>query len=313
MFSCTKKKTDDEIIIENSVSNDETMVSNIAIPEMVLNVQASKNTDNILSHLSLNYQYNTLTDAQGANIRIPLANTHHYFFGFNEYSNAIIIESEYNSYTSGMPEIQWTLQFASSTGNQFITFGGGDPESISSNMGISYSFSGGQINNWYSYGMVSYDIEYTDNNEIYIKTKDTSDGSMPTHLRCYINIPREELLEKYLRLYLEGIDYILDKTWETRRKQKIWPYERLYEKEYDNDERILESLDGRTVRELAIFKNYIYARHNHDFHSDEWNDFFRTYYKNDYSGTRTIDEVMDILTEHEKHVLDLVTQQSKEP
>jgi hypothetical protein len=280
-----------------------------------LYAQTQNNKDNILSHLSLNYQYNTLTDAQGTEWPIPWANTHHYFFGFDGYSNAIISESEYRIYNGRISstETQWTLQFASVTGNQFVTFGGGNPESINniSDIGITYNFLNGQLTSWNYYHMNSFGIEYTNNNEIRIKTSNSIDGSMPPHLRCYLNTPRDELLGIFLRLYLEGISYILNRTWETREKHKIWPYERLFEKQYDNNAMILESLNGRTARELAIFRNFIFARHNYNFRSDEWNIFFRTYYRNDYNGTRTSDEVMSVLTEHERRVLELIIEQEK--
>lgn len=274
--------------------------------------KVSNNTDIIISHLSINNQYNTLTDAQGnLEWNFPNPNTKYYFFGFNGYSNAIINENGVEN--TVLKDVQygwWTLRLTTSTGNQYITFGGGDPENINSieDTHIVYNMVNGKLNHWEYYDRVSSDVVYTKNNEINIVSWDTSDGSMPPHLHCYINTPQEELLKLYLKLYLEGIDYILDREWETRIKYKWYEY-RLIEKRYDNDTAILESLNGRTARELAIFRNYIFARHNYRFSSDEWNAFFRTYYKNDYNGTRTNADVMNILTEHEKYVLDLVVKQ----
>lgn len=285
----------------------------------MLYAQTSKNTDNIMSHLSIGNQYNTLTHGQG-NFEwyYPYPYTQHYFFGFDGYSNAILSESEYYEREKREDIVHWTLRLFSRNGNRYITFGGGRSENINNveEAKINYKMSNGRVTYW-SEGRsenarVSTEIKYRQNNEIHIVTFLPSDGTMPPNLFCYKNIPKEELLGKYLKLYLDGIDYILDKKWETRIKGfAYWTNENILEKKYDNDASIIESLNGRTARELAIFRNYIYARHNYKFNSDEWNTFFRTYYKDDYNGTKTNDEILNTLTEHEKHILELVIEQER--
>jgi hypothetical protein len=325
-FSC-RKETVNNIVPEKilpDIENDET--SNNIIPEIIisdevfLNVQTSNKTDEIMFYLSISNQYNTLTQGQG-NLEwyYPYSYTQHYFFGFEDYSNAILSESEYYARESREELIHWTLRLYSKNGDRYITFGGANPENINNieDGRYNYSMSNGRLIDWKSnweveYARVSKEIVYGQNNEIHIVTWLPSDGTMPPNLFSYINISQEELLGKYLRLYLDGIDYILDKKWETRIKGiAFWTDRKKKKKKYDNDAVIMESLNGLTARELAIFRNYIYARHNYRFRSDDWNEFFGTYYKDAYNGSRTNEDVLDILTDHEKHILELVIEQEE--
>jgi hypothetical protein len=257
---------------------------------VILYAQTTNNLDNIMPHLSIGNQYNTLTQGQG-NFEwyYPYSYTQHYFFGFDGYSNAILSESEYYARERLETIVHWTLRLFSRTGDRYITFGGGQPENINSieNAKINYNMSNGRLSYWSNGDRESTKIEYRQNNEIYIVTRSTSDGTMPPNLFCYTNISREELFGKYLKLYLDGIDYILDKKWETRIKGiASWSEKNIPEKRYDNDASIIESLNGRTARELAIFRNYIYARHNYRFRSDEWNIFLELIIKTIITGIK---------------------------
>jgi len=53
-------------------------------------------------------------------------------------------------------------------------------------------------------------------------------------------------------------------------------------------------------------RNYMYVRHNYAFRSNTWINFFTNYYKPNYNGTRTNDEVMAIMSEYEKSILNLI-------
>ena len=134
-----------------------------------------------------------------------------------------------------------------------------------------------------------------------IDSEDPDDGTMPPHHFKYYNIPKDRLLDLYLKLYLEGIDYILDKQWESRNRISIKK-----QKTYIDNRIISKGLESRTSRELAIFRNYIFARHNYRFRSDEWNIFFRKYYNPNYSGVWTNEEVMRMLSPHEEYILNLI-------
>jgi hypothetical protein len=50
----------------------------------------------------------------------------------------------------------------------------------------------------------------------------------------------------------------------------------------------------------------MFARHGYRFRAETWNEFFREYYMGDYVETRTNDEVMEIMTEYEKAILNMV-------
>jgi hypothetical protein len=188
---------------------------------IILHAQTSNNTDSIMSHLSIDNQYNTLTHGQGNfDWYYPYPYTQHYFFGFGGYSNAILSESEYYVRERREEMVHWTLRLFSKNENRYIVFGGGEPENINNieETEINYNMLNGHLSYWSTGDRESIEIEYRKNNGIYIVTRNTSDGTMPPNLFSYINIPHEELLGKYLKLYLDGIDYILDKKWETRIK-----------------------------------------------------------------------------------------------
>jgi hypothetical protein len=130
-------------------------------------------------------------------------------------------------------------------------------------------------------------------------------GTERSHYYAYAaEVSRESTLRDFIRAYLENIEYILGVVSGRRQLNSL-------EKQYEREEVLLEILKGRTERELAIFRNYIFARYNYRFQSDEWNLFFRRYYKSDYKGTRSNNKVMAFLTDGEKMVLNLIIQQEE--
>jgi len=78
-----------------------------------------------------------------------------------------------------------------------------------------------------------------------------------------------------------------------------------FEKEY-NLTKVYEVLNILTRHELSIFRNYMFARHNFAFRTQTWNNFFREHYRSNYNGTRSNDEVMSIMTEWEKDILNMI-------
>lgn len=255
-----------------------------------------------LAYRSIGYRYNTVSDNYayigGDYPKYPT----YYFFGFDDYSEAIMWESINDGF--------WTLQLKSE-GNQFETFGGGFPETRDNEFKIHYYTYNLQNDRMVSFRIgsrISYNIE---NNVdiISIDTREEADGSMPPRNYTFYNIPRDQLLKIYLTNFLKGIDYILDKEWLNNdialKDTRDW---RLYiakEKKYTiaDIDRILK---GLTRHELSIFRNYMFARHGYRFRAETWNEFFREYYMGDYVETRTNDEVMEIMTEYEKAILNMV-------
>jgi len=129
---------------------------------------------------------------------------------------------------------------------------------------------------------------------------------MPPRYYIFYNTPREELLRIYIKNFLNSIDYIINKEWLERNKNTGSPSDRnIVENSYSMADinRLLKIL---TKHELSIFRNYMFARHNYAFKTNTWIKFFSNYYKPDYNGTKTNDEVMAIMSEYEKSILNLV-------
>lgn len=269
-----------------------------------------------LFHRTIGYGYNTFSIEY--QIRGSGAFPIYYFFGFDDYSEAIMWENS-GDYPHWVVKNFWTLQIGTRNSNQFITFGGGYPGIDANGFKPYYEY---QLQNdrIVDFNIISvydgnisresYNIE-SNVDKIIISTRDISDGTMPPRFYIFSNTPREELLRIYLMNYLNGIDYILDKQWVERNRgisiKDTQGYSRInvIENEYsiENTNRILRNL---TKRELSIFRNYMYARHNYAFRTATWNNFFIEYFSQNYNGTRTNDEVMTLMTEYEKTILNMV-------
>jgi hypothetical protein len=115
----------------------------------------------------------------------------------------------------------------------------------------------------------------------------------------YYNISRTELLDIFLKKYLEIICEIID-IGNTNRK-----YDYNFEDNYNVY--IPALIEGRTARELAIFRNCLYAMKGYRFANPTWTEFFNKYL-NGYNGQYTIDEVTAMFTDNEKWLLNLVMQ-----
>ena len=267
-----------------------------------------------LAHRTIEYKYNTLSveyQSRGSGT-YPI----YYFFGFDDYSEAIMWENT-GDYDMGWAAKKfWTLQLRPKDGNYF-TFGGGYPNANRNLPFYQYQFISGEMIDFYiifndsgNLARESYNIE-SNNNMIDISTRDISDRTMPPRYYTFYNTSNKDLLKLYLMNFFNAIDYILDKKWiEKNRgitKEDTQRYIRpnVIENEYNMTDisRILRYL---TSRELSIFRNYIFARHDYAFRTKAWNDFFKEYYKIDYNGRRTNNEVMASMTEYEKAILNMV-------
>lgn len=267
-----------------------------------------------LFHRSLGHRYNTLSieyQVRGTG-EYPI----YYFYGFNDYSEAIMWDNE-GDYPHWVSKHFWTLQIGSKNSDKFITFGGGYPDVNVDNWKPYYEYQL-QNNRLVNFNIInkdnqgkinidreSYKIE-SDNGKIIVSTRDISDGTMPPRFYIFHNTSREELLSIYIKNFLNSIDYVLNREWLERNKNTgSSSYRNIIEKEYKMSDinRILGIL---TKHELSIFRNYMYARHNYAFKTNTWINFFTNYYKPNYNGTRTNDEVMALMSEYEKSILNLV-------
>jgi hypothetical protein len=75
----------------------------------------------------------------------------------------------------------------------------------------------------------------------------------------------------------------------------------------ENQEYITPLLQGRTTRELAIFRNCLYAIKGYKFTNSTWTEFFNKYLHG-YNARYSNDEVMALFTENEKWLLNLIIQ-----
>jgi hypothetical protein len=242
----------------------------------------------------------------------------YYFYGFDNYSEAVIWQNT-GDYPHWVKKNFWTLQIGQRNSNNFITFGGGYPENNFSGDQPYYEY---RLRNntidefnivYYNRGnkyidRETYDIEY-ENNRLIISTRDVSDGTMPPRFYIFHNTSREELLRIYLTNFLKSIDYIINREWIVRNRdvsaRDVGDGSNVLEKEYSMED-VNNILRILTKYELSIFRNYMYARHNYSFRTNSWNIFFSQYYRQNYNGTRTNEEVMLIMTDYERSILEMV-------
>jgi hypothetical protein len=262
-----------------------------------------------LEHLSIHYKYNTYSRyTYGSNDDIT-----HYFFGFDNFSEAIMRisyvweEGRYSPVGS-----LWTLQLNSNNNNNFEIFGGGyTRRNWMSPNGYDYDLSDGEMDYFSDDEGGRRTVSIENNvNSIIVITANSDDGSMPPHFFEFYNISKEELLKIYLNNFLYGIDYILDKKWMNKEQRVTSGINDEIEFNYFQKIYTIADID-RTLRnltkyEFSIFRNYMFARHGYAFRTKTWNDFFIEYYKLDYNGTRTNNEVMVGMTEYEKTILNMV-------
>jgi hypothetical protein len=71
---------------------------------------------------------------------------------------------------------------------------------------------------------------------------------------------------------------------------------------------IIRFLRCGTAEELAILRNCIFAKYGYNFQTRKWLDFFNTYYASNYRGALTNSEVLALLTEEERWLLNLILQ-----
>lgn len=168
----------------------------------------------------------------------------------------------------------------------------------SDDQGLEYIFENGKLTYWSkslnfrTYTIVK-KIEQTGNRIIIYAS--TSSGERKYE---YYNIPRMELLDKYLKCYVGAIYAIVNNN----------DYEYYCNiSDHSEESDIRRILAGRTKRELAIFRNCLFAIKGLKFQTQTWTDFF-SIYLNNYNGIYSNDEVMKMFTNDEKWLLDLIIQ-----
>jgi len=110
----------------------------------------------------------------------------------------------------------------------------------------------------------------------------------------FYNIPANELLDLFYRAYIELIRSVIDGVNEYSGVDEI-----------SNEVSLL--LQGRTARELAIFRNSLFAIKGLRFQTQSWVDFFNRHLIG-YNGQYTNTEVMAMFTDNEQWLLNLILQ-----
>jgi hypothetical protein len=118
----------------------------------------------------------------------------------------------------------------------------------------------------------------------------------------YHNISRTELLDLFFKKYVELIVDIGDLINGNIESTRLENFNEIFFKEY-----VSALLEGRTSRELAIFRNCLYAIKGYKFTSSAWTDFFNKYLDN-YKAQFSNAEVTAMFTNNEKRLLDLIMQ-----
>jgi hypothetical protein len=227
----------------------------------------------------------------------------HYFYGYEDYSEAIILHhgNVILSYGSGnyIPaRIGYPLEihyrpYESKNGIQgYSAFMG-----ATSDQGVEYKIENGNLVYW----SLSHDfnpqhllnkVEETDHG-IIIYAYDKSQEKEEKYE--YYNIPKEELLDMFLEKYIITIRAIVDDL--NYYREQIGYNISVHD--------ISKILGGRTKKELAIFRNCLFALKGYKFQTETWDVFFKQYLPY-YNGRFTNAEVMNMFSDNEKWLLDLI-------
>jgi hypothetical protein len=243
----------------------------------------------------------------------------HYFYGYNDYSEAFVYSYGVALSTENLGTFYPTVdvKYGFSPSKHRLYTGQNNSVGCSwyvptqGSYELEYKFENGKLVYWASgsgleWGIPpSYTLERVEQNKqiitIYYSSHSYSEDANIIDSRIFsekrYNISRTELLELFLRKYVELICEIID----------IGNTNRRYGGNFEDNfnEYISALIKGRTLRELAIFRNCIYAIKGYRFTNSTWTEFFNKYL-NGYNSRYTNDELMATFTENEKWLLNLI-------
>lgn len=301
--SCTKTSS------EKKTPHDENTINVIHTKELVNNVQTQTifdtpvlktNQDDISSAMrffSMSFNAKSYSDADSD------GDTSYYFYGYEDYSEAFIYTNSIrlstgepeSFYPNGLISYMFPPYKYHRYSGENNTIGYRWPIPTIGDMGEEHKF---ENNRLVYYTLISTDnepyggserIEQNDQEIIIYINDPRGNYQLKFH-----NISNTELLEIFLKKYIK----IICETNE-------------FVKNYDNIddayEHIVPLIQGRTARELAIFKNCLFAIKGCRFENSEWTDFFKKYLDG-YNGQYTNDEVLAMFTDSERGLLDLIVQ-----
>jgi hypothetical protein len=233
----------------------------------------------------------------------------YYFYGFNDYSEAIIFDDHIrlSTKTPGgfYPNGDISYGFSPYTYNRY----NGKNNSIGyywhiptqGSYAMEYKFENGKLVYWVRGEGLQYErepytkVEKIEQNNQSITIYYMEDGRK--YSEKYFNISKSELLDIFHKNYVKIICEIID-IGNTNKKYS-------YNFEDNFNEYISLLISSRTKQELAIFRNCLYAIKGYKFSNSTWTSFFNKYLEK-YNGRYTNDEVKIMFTENEKWLLDLI-------
>jgi hypothetical protein len=243
--------------------------------------------------------------SMGFNTKDWKGNKTYYIYGHENYSEAIINDNMYSSGlqlsigTSNTFYPNWDLKYSPC---EYIRYNGKN-NSIGyyynqANNGVfskEYKLEDGKLVYWATYLQTVYGddiphftLEKVEQNSQGIKIYFSRFGE---GIECdsYYDISKTELLDIFLKKYVKLIGEITE----------------YINKNNNFEEHLTTLIKGRTSRELAIFRNCLYAIKGYRFANSAWTTFFNKYldnYEAQYSGN----EVTALFTEDEKWLLSLI-------
>jgi len=233
----------------------------------------------------------------------------YYFYGFNDYSEAIIYNDHIrlSTKTPGefYPNGHIEHGFSPYTYNRYK----GQNNSIGyywhiptlGSYAMEYKIENGKLIYWavgegLQYGQPPYSkVEKIEQSIQSITINFIVNGY--NYSEKHFNISKTELLDIFHKNYVKIICEIID-IGNTDRKYS-------YNFEDNYNEYISLLISSRTSRELAIFRNCLFAIKGYKFTNSTWTEFFNKYLSK-YEGKYTNDEVKAVFTENEKWLLDLI-------
>jgi hypothetical protein len=233
--------------------------------------------------------------------------TEYFFYGYEEYSEAFIYGSSIElsiEPSSEEPIFYPESQLIHGFGMRYYDRRMGLDGTIiyvyylpmgEGSVGQFHKYENGKLVYWArsNYGGITFETELIEQNE---------ENLVIGNQLIYYNIPRDELLDMFLIKYVGlicEINGLINGSGYSRLGKNFAEYF------FDGDAQLL--LSGRTSRELAIFRNCLFAIKGYRFASQSWTDFFNKYLDG-YNGNYTNDEVMAMFSIQERQLLDLIIQ-----
>jgi hypothetical protein len=256
----------------------------------------------------LSMGYNARQDSGG--------NTYYYLYGYEDYSEALVFSDSVALITEATAKYSSFYPQGRSIGYclpAYTYIVDGDPDRfISIEWGIPttggwvselHEYENGRLVYWateYDRSLSAESVSIQQNTESILIDYIIKDGRV--FQEKFYNISQDELLDIFLKNYIGLICEIDDLL---NGKIVSWTMGEDFVEGYFFDGAASYLFRGRTSRELAIFRNCLYAIKGYRFASSSWTEFFDKYLPN-YNAQYSNAEVTTMFTDNEMRLLDLI-------